>query len=113
MSHAGQGFQKWGRLHRLQRDPHRQHRPRLGHRPLEEPAAAAENQQPIAQTFCVGHDMGGEEDGAPSGLEIDEDFFKHLLIHGVQAGERFVEEHQLRIMRDRGQHLDFLPHALG
>ena len=57
--------------------------------------------------------MGGEEDGAPSGLEIDEDLFKHLLIHRVQAGERFVEEHQLRIMRDRGQHLDFLSHALG
>ena len=34
-----------------------------------------------------------------------------LLIDGVQAGERFVEDNQMRIVRDGCQDLHFLAHA--
>ncbi len=59
------------------------------------------------------HHMGGEQDRGPVGRQIADHGFQPLLVHGVQARERLVQDDELRLVHDRGDQLHLLRHPLG
>src|SRR3954452_22900123 len=57
------------------------------------------------------HDMSGEKDGAIATRHIPDDLFHHLLVDGIEARERLIENDELRVVSDGSEDLYFLAHA--
>ena len=59
------------------------------------------------------HHMCGEQDGRAVGGEASDHLLQTLLVHRVEAGKGFVQDHELGAMHHRGDQLDLLCHPLG
>ncbi len=59
------------------------------------------------------HHVGGEHHGRALGGQAAQQLLQGLLGQGIQARERLVQDHQLRLMRQGAQQLHPLGHALG
>ncbi len=108
-----QGGEARGVVGSLDADPVRNGSPGFADRAVEEASTLGNDDQAVAETFGVLHDVGAEEDGATAGSEIPDNFLKDLLIDGIEAGEGFVENHEFGVVGDAGEDLDLLAHALG
>jgi hypothetical protein len=83
-------------------------RAELEERAVEQLLAARDQHDAIAQALGVLHDVRREDDRRPVLAEIADDLLEHLLVDRIEAGERLVEDDELRPVRDRGEHLHLL-----
>src|SRR5271168_3015950 len=65
----------------------------------------------IAETLHLLHAMGGEHDRGTLLAHIQHDFLYRGGVHWIEAGERFVQNHQGRPVDHRGDELHLLLHA--
>ena len=84
----------------------------LAHAAGEDKMAAGDEGDGVADFFDLIHAVGAEEDSLALPAEVNERVHEKRGVDGIEAGERFVENHELGIMRDGREHLDFLAHAL-
>ncbi len=67
----------------------------------------------VAELFDLIHAVGGEEDGAALLAQIDEGVHEERGVDGVEAAEGLVHDDELGLVKERGNELDLLLHALG
>src|SRR5438552_13075528 len=71
-------------------------RARVGHR------SRVENRDAVADLLDVGERMGGEKEGSPLGLEVQEQVPGAVACLGVQAAHRLVENVQIALRKKAG-----------
>src|SRR6266576_3504379 len=68
--------------------------------------------QPVANLLRMLHDVRRKQHGLAATAELQDGLAQHLRIHGIETGERLVENDQVGIVQDGGDELHLLLHAL-
>src|SRR5690349_20084871 len=66
----------------------------------------------VANLFRDFHLVRRKDDRLARTFEIEHDFFQQLDVDGIESGERFIQNQQVRIVQHRRDELDLLLHAL-
>src|SRR6266849_1878362 len=68
--------------------------------------------QLLAQLFCLLHDVGREQDRFPAAAQVEHRVLHDLGVHRIEAGERLVENQEVRIVQHGRDELHLLLHPL-
>ena len=79
---------------------------------IENFRAAGEHDEAGAEPLGVLHDVGGENDRGAAAGRGENFILEHGLVHGIEAGEGFIEQEEFWRIDQSGGELDFLGHAL-
>ena len=80
---------------------------------VEHVAALVNQADGIAEALDLLHAMGGKDDRGTLLAHVEHDFLDGGGVHGIEAGERLVQNHQGRAVNHRSDELHFLLHAFG
>mmetsp|Transcript_19918 Transcript_19918/g.25689 ORF Transcript_19918/g.25689 Transcript_19918/m.25689 type:complete len:250 (-) Transcript_19918:85-834(-) len=65
----------------------------------------------LAKPLCMLHHMGGKHDRGAALVFFNDQIFQSLLINRIKAREGFVQDQEIRAMRQRREDLNLLRHA--
>src|SRR5215210_5272171 len=82
-----------------------------GHRSIEHLLPARNDAHRIAQPLGVFHQVGAENHGFPTLLEVDHGVLERLRIDRIEATERLVQDYEIRVMQDSADELHLLLHS--
>jgi hypothetical protein len=85
----------------------------LPKRPVEHLLSPGDDDDAVAHLLGLLHDMRGEQHGPPAPGDFHDHIPHDLTVHGIEAGERFVQNDQFRLVLKRAGKLYLLLHALG
>ncbi len=80
---------------------------------FEHLVALRQHDDVAAQPFGVRHDVRGKQDRAATIGDTADNLFQALLIDGIEAGKRLVQNDKFGFVNQAGDQLDLLRHALG
>ena len=84
----------------------------LVERSVEHLVALEDHEDAIAQLLGRAHVVRREHDRRALAPQLEHGVAQRLGVHRIQAGERLVQDQQLRLRHDGGDELDLLRHAL-
>ena len=108
---GGQGReQPLRRCERLGADAQALPAAQLGHRPLADERAAADDSDAVANLLHLGHQVAGEENGAAAASEPANERAHVGHARGIHPVGGLVEDQELGVLQQRGGHSEALLH---